>query len=231
MSASESSSSRARGHLVLFLQEEPVLFAARPAVQLDADGGQDGPGLVDGHGVDVVGQDRHGQHHGGQGGHVPEPTVGLLQIGLEQEAHVPVRAVPLGDQVGQHPEPRRLLLDPPLAGAVETGSATLASPHTTRASSSPRATRRSSAAMSRTSPGGGRCGRGRSPRPRPDTRSCRPWPTRPASLVDEDDVEVAVGAQLDRARTHPRPSGPVPGRRRRWPGRRVRSATRRPPSA
>src|SRR5664280_1391813 len=109
------------GHLVLFLEEQPVQIPACPPVQLDPDRGEDRPGLVYGHRVDVVGQDGHGLHQGGEGGDVPQPPVGLLQVRFEQEADIPRGAVPFGDQVGQHPEPRWLLLHPAVAGALEDG--------------------------------------------------------------------------------------------------------------
>ncbi len=78
-----------------------------------------------------------------------------------------------------------------------TGSATLASPQTTRASSSPRATRRSSAAMSRTSAGLADAvveGDALVPHRIPDAVGGGGDVL--AALVDEDHVEVAEGAQL-----------------------------------
>ena len=106
-------------HLLLFLEEQLVLFPSGPAVQFHPDRGQDGPGVVDGHGVHVVGQDRNGQHQRRQRRHIPQPAVGLLEIGLEQEPDVAVRPVPFGHQPGQHPQPGRLLLHPAVAGALQ----------------------------------------------------------------------------------------------------------------
>ena len=107
------------GHLVLFLEEQLVLLPTGPAVQLDPDRRQRRPGIVDGDGVHVVGQNRNGLHQRSQGGDIPQAAVGLLEIGLQQEPDIPVRTVPLGDQVGEHPEPRWLLLRPPVAGTLE----------------------------------------------------------------------------------------------------------------
>ena len=95
------------------------MFPASPPVEFDPDGGEHAPGVVDGHSVDVVRQDRDGQHHGHQGGDVPEASVGLLQVGLEQEADIPIGAVAFGDQVAQHLEPGGLLSCPPFTGTLE----------------------------------------------------------------------------------------------------------------
>src|SRR5664280_1489323 len=109
------------GNLVLLLEEQLVQLPARPPVQLDPDRGENHPGVLDGHCVDVVGQHGHGLHHGGEGGDVPQAPVGLLQVRFEQEPDIPRGQVPFGDLVGQHPEPRWILLHPAVAGALEDG--------------------------------------------------------------------------------------------------------------
>ena len=109
------------GHLLLFLEQQLVELAAGPPVQLDPGGRQHRAGVLDGHRVDVVGQHRDGLHHGDQGGDVAQAAVGLLQVGLEQEADVAVGGVALGHLFGQHAEPRWLLADPPVTGPLQDG--------------------------------------------------------------------------------------------------------------
>ncbi len=88
-------------------------------MQFDPHRGEDAAGGLDGDRVHVVGQDGYSVHHGQQRGDVAQAPVGLLEIGLEQEPEVPEGSVALGDLVGQFPEPRWLLADPALPGSLE----------------------------------------------------------------------------------------------------------------
>ena len=181
MSASESGSSSARATWSCSWRSS--LFCSRPARRWSSTRmvGEYPAGVVDGHGVDVVGQDRDRLHHGGERGDVPQAPVGLLQVGFEQEPDVAEGAVSLDDLVGQNPEPRWLLLRPSLAGPLRAP----ARPPWDRR-------RRPGRPAGRAPPGGrsrpcrgprsgvGRCDRARSPRPTPGTRSGRRWPRCPA---------------------------------------------------
>jgi len=78
-----------RGDLVLILQQQTVLFAARLSMQLDTDGRQQGGCLVEGCEVGVVGEQRRERRDGVQHVDVAEATVALLQVRFKQEGDVP----------------------------------------------------------------------------------------------------------------------------------------------
>ena len=209
-----------RGHLVLLLEEEPVLLAAGAPVELDPHRGQHAPGVVDGHGVDVVGQDRHSPHHGGAGRRCPAGPRGTPSGRARAGSRHPRGAVALGDQVGRGPAARGASACAHRSRAPSsTGSATLESPQTTRPSSRPRATRRSSPAISRASPGRRTLWSSEIPSSHTgyQIRSAVAETLRRAP-VDEHHVEVAERAELAPAVAAHRHQGQPRGRRR-WPGR------------
>jgi hypothetical protein len=76
------------GHLVLVLQQQLVVLAPRHAVELDADGGQERGGPLEGGQIGVVGQLGRVLGDGAQHAHVAQPAVALLEVGLEEEGDV-----------------------------------------------------------------------------------------------------------------------------------------------
>ena len=88
MSASASAKPSDGGHLVLILEEELVVLPAGHPVELDPDVGEEGGRALEGLQVGVVGQERRVGRDGSQHADVAQAAVTLLEVGLEQEGHV-----------------------------------------------------------------------------------------------------------------------------------------------
>ena len=134
------------GHLLLLLEQQLVELPSRPAVQLDPGGRQHRPGVLEGHGVDVVGQDRARRPSWPAGRRCPAgrrgTPSGRARAGSRRRRWRRWRSATLSARTPSHGgfwRAQRSL------APSRTGSATLASPQMTRASSRPSATRRSSA--------------------------------------------------------------------------------------
>ena len=198
MSASASAKPERGRHLVLVLQEQLVVLAAGHAVQLDPDVGEERGRVLERCQVGVVGQQRRVGGDGAQHADVAQAAVALLEVGLEEEGDVPGGGAALGhlDLEQRAGTSCRAASRHAARAFSRSGSATLGSPQTMRPSRRPSATRTSSAAALRTSEGRrtewSRC------TPSSQTGYQMPSATArmsPVAVVDEDHIEVAVGAQ------------------------------------
>ena len=90
-----------RGHLVLVLEEQLVVLTLGQPVQLHPDVGKQRRGALERGQVCVVGQEWGEGRDGTQHADVAQTAVALLQVGLEEEGHVP----------GGGPAPGHLLLE------------------------------------------------------------------------------------------------------------------------
>ena len=149
--------------------------------------------------------------------------MGLLQVRLEQEADVAVGAVPLGDRLGQHAQPRRLLAGPPLAGPLEhrLGDLGLAADHpgVEEAEGHPQVLAGHVQGLARAAHAvveGDALVPHRVPDPVGGGGDVL------AALVDQHDVEVAVGAELAPAVATDGHQRHTPGCHRRSPRRTAR---------